>query len=109
VRSFPWVHGVEEKFAGEDFRVVAIHSPEFSYEKKRETVVKTAREHDLDYPIYRDNDMMYWRSLNNRYWPSFYVVDKNGYLRLRMVGEMHAGTSRAERAESLIRDLLAES
>ena len=38
--SFPWLRGVEEKFADQDFTVIGIHTPEFDREKERENVLK---------------------------------------------------------------------
>lgn len=32
-RSFPWLRGIEEKFAGQNFQVIGIHTPEFDREK----------------------------------------------------------------------------
>lgn len=55
-----------------------------------------------------DNDFSYWKALNNRYWPSFYFVDKRGKIRFKHVGEPHSGDRNAENIESEIRQLLLE-
>ena len=108
-RSFPWLHGVEEKFAGNDFTVVGIHTPEFSHEHDREQLAEKIREFKLEHPVMMDNDYRFWRSMNNRYWPAFYLVDKRGQIRGYYVGETHSGTSRARQIEKHIKRLLAES
>ena len=46
--------------------------------------------------------------LGNRYWPTFYLIDKKGFLRAAFIGETHSGTPRANRIESTIERLLAE-
>ena len=55
-----------------------------------------------------DNDFAYWRALENRYWPAFYVIDKKGALRGHFVGETHEGDKRARQIEGIIEALLAE-
>lgn len=88
--------------------MISVHSPEFSWEKKRPVVEKAAQRFDLKQPIYMDNDFAFWKGLGNRYWPSFYLVDRNGYLRMRKVGEMHKGTARAAEFERMVQTLLDE-
>jgi len=107
-RSFPWLNGLEERFAGKDFQVIGIHSPEFDHEADPDKVAAKVREFGLQHPVMMDNDFAYWRALNNRYWPAFYLVDKQGRIRFRHVGETHAGDSRAQAIESDVRKLLAE-
>jgi len=107
-RSFPWLKGLEAELAGEAFRVIGIHSPEFEHEKDADHVVAKIREFGLEHPVMMDNDFGYWRALGNRYWPAYYLVDKQGMIRHLHVGETHAGTARATRIAQQIRALIAE-
>ena len=107
-RSFPWLKSVEEKFSDEDFLVIGIHTPEFDHEKERKNVVKNVERFMLHHPVMMDNNFAYWRSLRNRYWPAYYVVDKKGYIRDAFVGETHIGDRRANKIEKLIEKLLKE-
>ena len=107
-RSFPWLKSLEKKFAGQDFTVVGIHSPEFAQEKKPEKVAAKIKRFGLEHPVMMDNDFRYWRALNNRYWPAFYLVDRQGRLRYLHVGETHAGDRRASAIARQVEELLAE-
>ena len=107
-RSFPWLHKVEEKFAGQDFQVIGIHTPEFDHEKDRDNVVKNVEKFMLKHPVMMDNNFAYWRSLRNRYWPAYYVVDKKGNIRNAFIGETHEGDRRAKKIEKVIAKLLKE-
>ena len=107
-RSFPWLKSLEKKFAGQDFAVVGIHSPEFPREKTPDKVAAKIEEFGLEHPVMMDNDFRYWRALNNRYWPAFYLVDRQGRLRYLHVGETHEGDWRATAIERQIEELLAE-
>lgn len=107
-RSFPWLKALEERLADRDFTVVGIHSPEFEHERDAARVAARIAEFGLDHPVMMDNDFAYWRALQNRYWPAFYLVDRQGTIRQRYVGETHEGDPRALEIEEQIRALLAE-
>jgi len=55
-----------------------------------------------------DNDLAYWRALSNRYWPAYYLIDKQGRVRAVYVGETHAGGAQAQSIEAEIEKLLKE-
>ena len=55
-----------------------------------------------------DNNFSYWKAMNNRYWPTFYLVDKQGQIRARFIGETHKGDANAVAIEKTIKMLLAE-
>jgi len=107
-RSFPWLKGLEAEFAKNDFQVIGIHSPEFKHEHDPDQVAAKIREFGLAHPVMMDNDFAYWRALDNRYWPAYYLVDKQGIIRYLHVGETHAGDARARRIEEQVRSLLDE-
>ncbi|MCB1773686.1 MAG: redoxin family protein [Gammaproteobacteria bacterium] len=107
-RSFPWMKAMEARLADEPFQIVGIHSPEFDHERDRANVAAKIAEFGLTHPVMLDNDFAYWRRLNNRYWPAFYLVDRSGTIRHLHVGETHEGDARAIRIEQQIRALLDE-
>lgn len=107
-RSFPWLNEVEEKYRAKGLQVIGVHSPEFEYEKKRASIEAKMKEFKLKHPVVIDNDFSYWRALENKYWPTFYLVDKQGIVRDVFIGETHAGTSKAKHIEQAIERLLAE-
>ena len=55
-----------------------------------------------------DNDFAYWHALKNRYWPTFYLIDKSGRLRSVFIGETHADSRQALIIEKTVETLLAE-
>ena len=107
-RSFPWLNSLEKKFKDTDFRVIGIHSPEFKHEHDREKVIAKVKEFELHHPVMMDNDFSYWKALNNRYWPAFYLVDKKGKIRGKFFGETHEGDRNAKKIEAAITLLLKE-
>ena len=108
-RSFPWLNDLEKRYQSEDFIVIGIHTPEFEHEKVRANVESKIAEFKLKHPVMMDNDFTYWRSLNNRFWPAFYIIDKKGMVRGNFIGETHKGDGNALNIEKMIKMLLAEN
>ena len=97
---------MRDKYEAKGLKVIGIHTPEFGFEKKRSQVERVSKKHGSDYPIMMDNDYLYWKALNNRYWPTFYLVDTKGDIVTAAYGEMHFGSNRAEKFEKKIVELL---
>ena len=100
---------MEEQFGKAGLRVIAVHAPEFDHEKSRRQVESVAQRYQKTHPIFMDNEFSYWSRLGNRYWPSFYLVDRKGRIRTKYEGEMRLNTDRGDQAARQVRELLAES
>lgn len=107
-RSLPWLKSVDARYQGLGFELIGIHSPEFAWEKSRAAVTAAVALRGVDWPIMQDNDLAYWRALGNRYWPTFYVVDRQGRIAGRFIGETHAYDPQARAIERLIETLLGD-
>ncbi len=84
--------------------VIGVHSPEFSYEREIENVRQAIQRLDIPYAVTLDNDFSTWRAYRNRFWPTFYLIDKQGHIRYVHIGEGHY-----EQTEAAIQGLLAEN
>jgi thiol-disulfide isomerase/thioredoxin len=107
-QSIPWVKVVQMRFAGKDFTLVAVHTPELSFEKQRQNVVDAVNRLGITYPVMIDLDYSYWNALHNQYWPAFYLIDKTGAIREVAIGELHIGEPRAVAFEKSLARLLSE-
>ncbi len=99
----PHVKDWHRKYADKGLFVIGVHSPEFDYEHDIENVKRHIRQNDIQYAIPIDNDFATWDRYGNRYWPAFYLIDKQGIIRYIRFGE--GGYDQTERQ---IRTLLAE-
>jgi hypothetical protein len=99
---------MEEHFSDRPFTVIGVHSPEFDHEKDCDQIVAKSKEFKLAHPIMIDNDFSYWRSMGNRYRPTYYLLDKQGKIRATFIGETHAESKRAKVVQDAIETLLAE-
>ena len=106
--SFPWLNDLEQRYAKDGLHVIGIHTPEFEHEKDVVRVKDKVKEFGLRHPVMLDNDFRYWRALNNRYWPAFYLVDKDGRIQATYVGETHKSSDQAKRIEKEVQRLLAQ-
>ncbi len=107
-KSFPWLKSIEAKYKQREFAVLGVHTPEFDHEKDPRKVAEKVKEFGIEHAVMIDNDFSYWKALKNRYWPSFYLIDKTGKVRATYVGEMREGGKQANRIEKQIETLLAE-
>jgi thiol-disulfide isomerase/thioredoxin len=107
-RSFPWLTDLEARYADDGLVVVGVHAPEFDHERVKANVEAKVAELGLHHPVMLDNDFSFWHAMGNRYWPTFYLVDKEGLVRARFIGEVHAGDAQARDVEDWVQRLLAQ-
>jgi len=108
-RSIPWLSSLEDRFGQQGFRIVGIHTPEFEHEKRRANVEAKMKKFGVRGAVMLDNDYRYWNALDNHYWPAFYLVDRQGHIRGRYVGETHFNDPKAQKVEAHIAKLLREN
>ena len=94
---------MHDKYGDQGLTVIGVHYPEFSYEEDIDNVIEAADRMDIAYAIAIDNDGHTWRAYNQRYWPTRYLLDKNGHIRYTHIGE-----GAYEESEAVIQALLAE-
>jgi len=84
--------------------VIGNHFPEFEHEKDLDNLKQAVEDLKITYQVVQDNDGINWRAYNNRYWPTLYLIDKNGNIRY-----VHIGEGAYEETEQAIRTLLNET
>jgi thiol-disulfide isomerase/thioredoxin len=100
----PHVKDWYKQYHDSGLEIISIHSPEFGYEKELENVRQYVKRQGIRYPVAIDNDFANWKRYNNHYWPTLYLIDKQGYIRHKKIGEGdYTGT------EQRIRALLQEA
>jgi thiol-disulfide isomerase/thioredoxin len=105
--TLPWLKRVEAKYRDQGLVVVSVHTPEFEHERVPANVRKAVQDLEVRYPVMLDPNFEYWKRLNNRYWPAFYLIDRQGRIAATAIGELHAGEPRGERFEAQLRAQLA--
>ena len=103
IRTLPYVQAWHERYRDKGLTVVGVHTPEFTFAQYESNVERGIREFGLTYPIVIDSNREIWKSFANRYWPTKYLLDKDGYLRYGHFGEGGYGE-----CEQVIQELLRE-
>ncbi len=102
-RTLPYLNAWYEKYKDQGLEIVAVHTPEFEFEKDINNVQQAVDQFDVKYPVVLDNDYRTWNAYNNRYWPRKYLIDIDGF-----VVYDHIGEGAYEETEEVIQRLLAE-
>jgi len=92
------------KYADQGLVVIGNHYPEFSYERELDNVKDAITREGIEYAVAQDNDGKTWRAYKNHYWPTLYLIDKQGHLRY-----VHIGEGNYAETEENIKALLAEA
>jgi thiol-disulfide isomerase/thioredoxin len=101
--TLPYVKGWDARYRAKGFTAIGVHSPEFDEERKPEHLHREVASLGIMYPVVTDNDYQTWKAYNVEAWPTTFLLDKQGRIRWRHVGEGGYGE-----AERLIQKLLAE-
>ena len=100
----PYIKSWHSKYASQGLLTLAVHTPEFDYERDINNVQSYLIKKRIQHPVIIDNSTRIWNSFNNRYWPVIYLFDKKGQLRYQQIGE-----GRYELTEQWINTLLEEA
>jgi len=92
------------KYKDEGLVIIGNHFPEFSFEQDLENLKDAIARYDIQYAVAQDNNGDTWRAYKNHYWPSLYLIDKQGHIRY-----VHIGEGRYKEIEENIKALLEET
>lgn len=103
IRTLPYVKAWHKRYNDQGLVIIGIHAPEFQFSREGENVIAAVKKFDIPYPIVLDNQYRTWRAFANRYWPTKYLIDKDGVIRYS-----HFGEGNYEETEEAIQGLLKE-
>lgn len=101
IRTLPYIEHWYEQYKAQGLVVIGVHSPEFPFESQPANVAKAIKQFGITYPVALDNQFATWMNYHNSYWPSHYLIDRNG-----QIVESHFGEGNYIETENKIRDLL---
>jgi len=94
----------DQKYRDQGLVIIGNHYPEFGFEKDLDNLKSAVAEYGIEYAVAQDNNGATWRAYKNHYWPTLYLIDKNGHLRY-----IHIGEGNYKETEANIQALLTES
>lgn len=84
--------------------IIGNHYPELSHERDLDNLKQAVIELKLEYAVAQDNQGVTWHAYQTRYWPTLFLIDKQGNIRYTHIGE-----GAYNETEAVIQTLLAES
>lgn len=106
-RSVSWMNSLHRRHSS-DMAIISVHTPESLHERGRAQVLRRVEAFDIRFPVMLDNDMRYWNTMGNRYWPAFYLVNPQGRIQGAWAGEVLEGSARAAEIEAAISGMLTQ-
>jgi peroxiredoxin len=107
--NFPALKAWQNKLSKKGVTIIGIHTPELPRERNIENVRRSVEENGLKYPIVFDKEAKIWKAWQNRWWPSTYLIDKQGFVRYRWDGEFNWKNAKGEAVmRKKIQQLLVE-
>jgi sugar lactone lactonase YvrE/thiol-disulfide isomerase/thioredoxin len=79
LHALPVYRALEERFRGQPFQVVGIHSGKFDAEKEVSAVAEAMARDGIDHPVGTDSDHVVWDQYAIHGWPTAVLVDARGY------------------------------
>jgi thiol-disulfide isomerase/thioredoxin/sugar lactone lactonase YvrE len=79
LHALPVYRALEERFRGQPFQVVGIHSGKFDAEKEVSAVAEAMAREGIDHPVGTDSDLVVWDQYAIHGWPTSVLVDARGY------------------------------
>ncbi|PKO14355.1 MAG: thioredoxin [Chloroflexi bacterium HGW-Chloroflexi-10] len=83
----PNLNDWHEKYSTEGLVIIGNHYPEFEYESDLDNLKQAVADLNIQYAVAEDNEGKTWQAYNNHFWPTLYLIDKNGHLRYTHIGE----------------------
>lgn len=98
----PDLQFLEAKY-GDLLVVIGVHSAKFEAEKSLSGIQQAIERYDVHHPVLVDSDRTVWDAYAVRAYPTFVLIDPQGYITLTLSGEGHR-----ERLDRAIQTLLGE-
>jgi thiol-disulfide isomerase/thioredoxin len=100
----PHTQALYDAYGKDGLVVVGVHTPEYEEEHDAVALQAALRQYQVTWPVAVDNDYRIWNAYGNRYWPAVYLIDRDGRLVYRHVGE-----GNYEQIEQRVRELLGKA
>jgi thiol-disulfide isomerase/thioredoxin len=85
--TLPAVRDWHARYADQGLVIIGNHYPEFDYEADLGNLKQAVADLDITYPVVQDNAGENFLAYRSRYWPTLYLIDKQGRLRYTHIGE----------------------
>jgi thiol-disulfide isomerase/thioredoxin len=85
--TLPYVKEAYAAYKDKGVEFIGVHFPEFGYERDVNNVRAFVTQEGIKNPVAIDNDGIAWNAYQMHAWPAFIIIDKQGHMRYRQIGE----------------------
>lgn len=78
---------LEEKYAGQPFAVIGVHSAKFNNEQDITHIREAVLRYGIQHPVIVDENYGLWQAFGVNAWPTFVLIDPEGYIVAGFTGE----------------------
>ncbi|HIK07605.1 MAG TPA: redoxin domain-containing protein [Trichormus sp. M33_DOE_039] len=82
---------LEQKYQ-DSLTVIGVHSAKFANEQETENIRQAILRYDIEHPVIVDKNFRVWQEYTVRAWPTFIVIDSDGYVIASISGEGNRDT-----------------
>jgi thiol-disulfide isomerase/thioredoxin len=101
--TLPFVKAWYDKYRDRGLTIIGVQTPELSFERDFSNVKQAVSDYQIKYPVAIDGDYSNWNRYHVMAWPTWFILDKEGYIRYSHIGEGDYSGSEAK-----IQKLLSE-
>ncbi|HSW71722.1 MAG TPA: redoxin family protein [Gammaproteobacteria bacterium] len=79
-KALPYVNQWYSDYHDKGLLVIGVHSPKNEEEQSQTLVQDAVEAHGIHYPVALDNHFETWENYHVEGWPSFFLIDRKGYV-----------------------------
>lgn len=101
--TLPSLKKWDAQYRDKGLTIIGVHTPELDFERDLDQLRREVAGLGIKYPVVTDQDYTTWKAYGVEAWPTLFLLDKQGRVRLTHVGEGYY-----DETEEVIKKLLAE-
>ncbi|MES2087793.1 MAG: redoxin family protein [Patescibacteria group bacterium] len=86
-RTLPYLKSWYDKYKDQGLEIIGLHVPEFEFEKDYANVSAAVKKFGITYPVVLDSNASTARAYGMQYWPEEYLIDIDGFIVHKSIGE----------------------
>lgn len=87
LHSLPHLKQLYDRYHAAGLEIVGVHTPELPVERDRRQLQAAVRNLGIAWPVAQDNEADTWNAWHVHYWPTLFLVDRQGQVVLMHIGE----------------------
>lgn len=87
IDTLPHLNHWYDEYRDKNLKIIGVHTPEYLFEQSKDSLQEAINRYGVRFPVAMDNAYATWTAYHNRYWPTYYLIDKQGNITNKFIGE----------------------